>query len=291
MPYPHVDFRRRSISASIPPGWKFTGGEAPFWHPPEVDLRKPSPARMYDYYLGGKDNFRVDREAAREILRDVPELFQTARENRSFLRRAVRDLAKSGIDQFVDIGAGLPTQGNVHEVAERYVPCSRVVYVDNDPTVLSHARALLARERKTLVIKADARSPDLLDRVRQLRLIDFTRPVAVLLVAVLHFISDDEDPAAIIGRLRSVLAPGSHVVIAHGTRSAGGVAVDAMTNTYRRATAPVYLRYPEQIEDFFAGFTLIDPGASYLPWWRPDPESDLSDATRWHFGGVARLDS
>ncbi|WP_425428042.1 SAM-dependent methyltransferase [Allonocardiopsis opalescens] len=266
------------------------GDDRPRWNPPPVDLTRPSPARMYDYYLGGKDHFQVDRDAAEKILRDVPELFQTAQENRAFLRRAVRVLARSGIDQFIDIGTGLPTEGNVHEIAQAIRPGSRVVYVDNDPVVLTHARALLVDERSTTVIQADAREPDdILGQIRALRLIDFDRPVAVLFCAILHFVSDDEDPASIVRRFRAAMAPGSHLVIAHGTRSAGGRAVGTMTDAYRKATASVHLRDPERIESFFEGFELLPPGAVHLPWWRPDPGADLERATRWHFGGVGRL--
>ncbi|TDQ50765.1 SAM-dependent methyltransferase [Actinorugispora endophytica] len=245
---------------------------------------------MYDYYLGGKDNFQVDRDAADEMLGVVPELFRAARENRSFLRRAVRDLAFSGVDQFIDIGAGFPTRENVHETAEAYRPGSRVVYVDNDPVVLAHARALLARERAVAVVRADARAPgELIDRVCEPGLIDFARPVAVLLVAVLHFVADEDDPAAVIRAFRPLMAPGSHLVVAHGTRSAGSRAVEKVTGAYSRATASVHLRDPERIEGFFDGFDMVEPGARFLPWWRPDPEDDLDAATRWNFGGVGRV--
>ncbi|GAA3721861.1 SAM-dependent methyltransferase [Spinactinospora alkalitolerans] len=278
------------MGAMTPDWMRRTGAARPGWQPPAVDLQKPSPARMYDYYLGGKDNFQVDRDAVREILADVPELFQTAQENRSFLRRAVRLLAESGIRQFVDVGAGLPTQGNVHEIAQGVRPDARVVYVDNDPIVLAHARALLADNGGTSVVRADARDPDaVIGQVRDEGLIDLSRPVAVLFVAVLHFVSDEEDPASIVRRFRSVMAPGSHLVIAHGTRSAGDRAVDTMTQTYNRATAPVHLRDPEEIRGFFDGFDLLPPGACHLPWWRPDPAGVPADATRWHYGGVARL--
>lgn len=244
---------------------------------------------MYDYYLGGKDNFQVDRDAAREILRSVPELFRAARENRAFLSRAVRALASAGIDQFVDVGAGLPTRRNVHEIAGSYCPGARVVYVDNDPVVLTHARALLAQEHTARVVQADVRDPrTLVDRVRGAGLIDFGKPVAVLFAAVLHFVPDEADPGAAVRAFLPLMAPGSHVVITHGTRCAGGSAVEAVTRTYLRSTTPIHLRDPERINDFFDGFDLLDPGSCFLPRWRPEPDDDPASATRWYFGGVGR---
>ncbi|MFB9831366.1 SAM-dependent methyltransferase [Actinoallomurus acaciae] len=256
----------------------------------EFDLTKPSPARMYDYYLGGKDNFEVDRTAVEEMHRVIPELFQTARENRAFLGRAVRYVAGQGVRQFIDLGAGLPTQGNVHEIARQVSREARVVYVDNDPVVAAHGRALLAEDGSTTIIERDVRKPDeILDDPALTRLIDLREPVAVLFVAVLHFISDAEYAARIIQRFRAAMAPGSYLVIAHGTRAAGAVAVSTMTKTYETATEKVSLRDPEEIVRFFDGFDLVEPGAVHLPWWHPEIEPHPEPRpTKWHFGGVAR---
>ena len=262
----------------------------PEWRPSQIDVSKPSPARMYDYYLGGKDNYEVDRNAVEEMHRVIPELFQTARENRAFLGRAVQYVAGEGIRQFIDLGTGLPTQGNVHEIAQQVSRESRVVYVDQDPVVAAHGRALLAADGSTAIIERDLREPeDILGHPEFAKLIDLDEPVAVLFVAVLHFVSDAEKAKAVVQRFREIMAPGSYLVIAHGTRAAGTAAVSKMTETYDSATEKVTLRDPEEIERFFDGFDLVEPGATHLPWWRPDiePRSE-PNPTRWHFGGVAR---
>jgi SAM-dependent methyltransferase len=175
---------------------------------------------MYDYFLGGKDNFQVDRDAADQLDEAAGRgtTFTVAWENRRFLQRAVACLAEAGIDQFVDIGAGLPTQGNVHEIAQRVNPAARVAYVDNDPIVLSHGRALLADDKTTKVFTADMREPQAILTAPGLAgLIDFSRPVAVLFVAVLHFVRDEEDPYGIVGTFRDAMAPGSYLVLSHVT--------------------------------------------------------------------------
>lgn len=245
---------------------------------------------MYDYYLNGKDNYEVDRRAVEEMHEVIPELFQTARENRAFLGRAVRHAVSRGIRQFIDLGTGLPTQGNVHEIAQQVAPGARVVYVDNDPVVAAHGRALLAEDGSTTIIEQDIRDTDaVLGHPSLKALIDLDEPVAVLFVAVLHFISDEERPEDIVQRFRAAMAPGSHLVIAHGTRAAGAKAVSKMTETYDSATEKVSLRDPERVKTFFDGFDLVEPGAVHLPWWRPDLEPHPEPRpTKWHFGGVAR---
>ncbi|MFC5750702.1 SAM-dependent methyltransferase [Actinomadura rugatobispora] len=262
---------------------------APQWQSAGLDLTKPSPARMYDYYLGGKDNFEADRVAVQEMHQVIPELFQTARENRAFLGRAVRYVAGQGIRQFIDLGTGLPTQGNVHEIAQQVSREARVVYVDHDPVVATHGRALLAEDGSTTIIERDIRDPDkVLEHPALQKLVDLREPVAVLFVAVLHFISDAEHAARIVQRFREAMAPGSYLVIAHGTRAAGATAVSKMTQTYDTATEQVSLRDPAEIARFFEGFDLLEPGAVHLPWWRPEIEPHPEpDPTKWHFGGVA----
>ncbi|MFA1537694.1 SAM-dependent methyltransferase [Actinomadura monticuli] len=257
-----------------------------------VDPTTPNVPRMYDYLLGGKDNYAVDREAVEEVVRHAPDTPYLARENRAFLRRAVRFLAGSGIRQFVDIGSGLPTQGNVHEIAHEVAPDARVVYVDVEPVVLAHGRALLAGTPEVTVIQGDARrTDDILGDPGLNELIDFDRPVAVLMLAVLHFIGDEDDPHGIVARLRSAMAPGSYLAVSHVTadfdadrrvRDAGAV--------YEKATYQITLRSREQITRLFDGFDLVDPGLTTLSMWRPDPGSTIPPHAdrQWCYAGVAR---
>ncbi|GAA0410758.1 SAM-dependent methyltransferase [Microbispora corallina] len=242
-------------------------------HEPGIfDPKVPSVARLYDYYLGGKDNFASDREAAERVLAVAPEVRTAARENRAFLGRAVRFLAASGVTQFLDVGTGLPTQGNVHEVAATVVDRPQVVYVDNDPVVLNHARALLARSGDaTTVVEGDLRRPqEILGHPDVVKAIDFDRPVGLLLVAIMHFIAEEDDPAGILQTFRDALPPGSFLVLSHGTREARQEAVATGTQVYRSATAPLVLRTRPEIEGLFEGFDLVEPGVVWLPEWRPD---------------------
>jgi hypothetical protein len=186
----------------------------------DIDTSRPHPARMYDFYLGGKDNYAVDQEAAQEILRAVPEVRDMARENRAFLQRAVRFLVgEAGIRQIIDIGTGIPAAGNVHEVAREMAPDVRVIYVDNDPIVHVHASALLTGTGSTRIVLADLREPGtILSHPKVRELIDFSQPVALLLVAILHFITDDANPGQIIATFRDALPLGSYLVLSHGDR-------------------------------------------------------------------------
>ncbi|WP_370024579.1 SAM-dependent methyltransferase [Planotetraspora sp. GP83] len=234
------------------------------------DPNTPNIARLYDYYLGGKDNFAADREAAERILSVAPEVRLAARENRAFLGRAVRFLAQSGITQFLDIGTGLPTQGNVHEVAGEIVDRPRVVYVDKDPIVLGHARAILAGRGDTTVVEGDLRRPEeILNDADVVKALDFTKPMGLLLVAIMHFITDEDDPARILTTLRDALPQGSHLVLSHGTRDTRAEAVEAGTQVYRNSTAPLVLRSRDEIRALFDGFDLVDPGLVWVPEWRP----------------------
>jgi hypothetical protein len=239
----------------------------------EIDTSKPHPARMYDAYLGGKDNYAADREAVRQILRVFPEVRAIAKANRAFMQRAVRFLAgEAGIGQFIDIGTGIPSAGNVHEVAGRAAPGTRVVYVDNDPIVHVHANALLTGSGSTSVVLADLRDPEGILADSRLRgLIDFTEPVALLLVAILHFVTEAEDPVHIVATLRDALPPGSYLVLSHGTADfhPPGVAGQA-AGGYEHATAPLVLRRFEQVSAFLDGFDLVEPGLVQAPLWRPD---------------------
>ena len=256
-----------------------------------IDTTIPTPARMYDFWLGGHDNFAVDRTAALALSEAAPEARRTALENRMFLRRAVRYLAaEAGIVQFLDIGTGLPTQGNVHQVAQQVNPDARVVYVDNDPMVLAHSRALKTGGN-TAVIEADLRNPAaILDHPRTRALIDFSQPLAVLLVAVLHFIDDHDAPQAIIGSIYEAMAPGSHVVISHALNGIlRGDSADKVQEQYRKNVASgATLRDRDEILRFFAGLELVEPGLVRVPRWRPE-EPEPADADKvWVVGAVGR---
>ena len=246
---------------------------------PPTDLRVdvPHPARIYDYLLGGKDNFAADREAGDKILAMGGEEARTAvRANRAALQRAVRFLAGQGIDQFLDIGTGIPTAGNTHEIAQSVNPDARVVYVDNDPIVLTHARALMAGpgHGATKVLQADLRDPDALLRSPEVaELIDFTRPVALLLVAVLHFLDDSEDPHKIVARLVDALPSGSYVVLTHITNEVlTDDEVAGVARAYSKASAGMHLRTRDDVARFLTGLDLVEPGLVLAPYWRPETE-------------------
>ncbi|GAA4971441.1 SAM-dependent methyltransferase [Nonomuraea thailandensis] len=244
---------------------------------PGVDPTVPSVARMYDYYLGGKDHFPSDREAAEKIIAIVPEVRETARDNRAFIGKAVRLMAEQGVRQFLDIGAGLPTQENVHQVAQRIVPDARVVYVDNDPIVLSHARALLADNPHTVAVWGDVTDPAALLRDPEVAAhLDFGRPVGLLMSAVLHFVPGDQQTSDIVKTLRAPLVPGSHLLISHFyTPDTDDPKVKAGQQVYR-ATRPGALiaRSLRQIAAYFDGLSLLEPGLVPVKSWRPDSELD-----------------
>jgi O-methyltransferase involved in polyketide biosynthesis len=256
---------------------------------PQIDISRPSVARMYDYYLGGKDNYQVDRDAVEQVAKAMPEIRQLAQENRAFLRRAVRHMARQGIRQFIDIGSGLPTVGNTHEIAQEIVPDARVVYVDNDPVVLAHGRALLARDDNTTVVTADMHRPaEVLEHPQTTRLIDFSRPVGVLLIAMIHFLTIEERPA-VMGRLYDALAPGSHITATHVTTDGKPAdAVAQIESVYATTPTPIYFRDYAQIGRFFDGYELIEPGLVTLDEWRPDPQDPAPGATKWLYGAVGR---
>ncbi len=257
--------------------------------PAGIDTGTAHPARMYDYYLGGKDNYPADRRAAEQVLAAVPSAPAMARANRAFLRRAVRFLAaEAGMRQFVDIGTGLPTSPNVHQIAQAITPDAQVVYIDNDPIVHVHANALLAGEATSSVL-ADLRQPDaILDHPTLRRRIDLNQPVALLLVAILHFLRDDEDPAGIVARLREGLADGSYLVISHATADFDQQAATAAARAYDQAAAPMVLRSHAEIERLFDGFELIEPGLVQVSRWRPDDQRAAAKGEVWAYGGVGR---
>ncbi|MFE3448925.1 SAM-dependent methyltransferase [Nonomuraea sp. NPDC059194] len=261
--------------------------------PTVIDPNTPSVARMYDYYLGGKDNFPSDREAAEKITQLVPNISQIARDNRDFLIRVVRMLAAAGVRQFIDIGTGLPTRQNVHEVALEAAPDSRIVYVDNDPIVLVHARALLAETPQTIVVGADLRdTASILDHPEVGAHIDFGRPVAVLLFAILHFVPDHQESADIVRRLCAPLAVGSHLAVSHSY--AGDLTSETISTgrtVYRAATAgSLTPRTTEQISAYFDGLDVLEPGVVPIDAWRPEwPDVEPDFTKPGLLGGVARI--
>ena len=257
---------------------------------PEIDITVAHPARMYDYYLGGKTHFAADREAAENVLAVLPEGRDMAIANRAFLGRAVRYLAAQGIRQFLDIGTGIPSPGSTSEVLRELGTPARVVYVDNDPIVVAHARALLADSKHTSVVHADLRDPAaLLAQPGVAGALDFTAPIAVLLVAVLHFIRDSEDPDGIVATLKGAVPAGSFAAISQGTADFSPQRANAAVRGYDAATAPFVLRPAARVEGFFDGLRLVDPGVVQLPYWRPDGEVSVADAAKiWLYAGVGR---
>ena len=258
-----------------------------------VDGNIPSIARMYDYYLGGKDNFAADRAAADHLLETAPEIVAIARENRAFLGRVVRYLAReAGISQFLDIGTGLPTRDNVHQVAQRESPDSQVVYVDNDAVVLAHARALLATDPRTVVVGADLLEPETILADPDVRAhLDFGRPIALLLVAILHFVSDDDRPYEVVARLRDAMPPGSHLALSHVVYEHHPEAIDRAEEVYRgflHRTGHAR-RTSDDVRRFFGDWELADPGLTYVSGWRPKgPRRSTAPERLWIVGGVAR---
>jgi hypothetical protein len=262
--------------------------------PPEIDTSRPHPARIYDYYLGGKDHFAADREVAERSLASVPSGRIGARENRAFLGRAVRYLAEeAGIRQFLDIGTGLPTTNNVHEVAQSVAPSSRVVYVDNDPLVLAQARALLtsAPEGRTAYIHADLREPaSILSSPVTAEILDFSQPVALILVAILHFMPDEFQPAAALATLLDALPSGSYLVASHLTPEHDPVGVAAGVRAYHAGGVALQARESREFAELaFRGLELVPPGVVLVSEWRPtDAGPRPTPAEVGCYGGVAR---
>ncbi|MYV89489.1 SAM-dependent methyltransferase [Streptomyces sp. SID1034] len=267
--------------------------ERPAWAPQGIDISVPSVSRIYDYYLGGSHNFEVDREAAREAMRFMPGLPKVMQANRAFMRRAVRFAVDEGITQFLDIGSGIPTFGNVHEVAQSANPEARVLYVDHDPVAVAHSHAVLEGNGRAGIAAADLRKPqDILSAAEDSQLLDPSRPVALLLVAVLHFVEDQDDPYTAVATLRDALAPGSLLVLTHAAyegiplseEEAGGT-----VGVYRNIKNPLVMRSREEVTAFFDGFEVLEPGVVSMPLWRPEGEADQEDPYAFSgFAGVGR---
>ena len=254
--------------------------------PSGFDTSVAHPARIYDYYLGGKDNFPVDRAAAEATMKFAPELPMIARANRAFLGRAVRYLISQGVTQFLDLGTGIPSPGNTGEVARSSMPDARVVYVDYDPFVAAHSRALLAGAAPglTAVVQADVRDPKAIltdDAVRDV--LDFDRPIGVLMLAVLHFVTDQEGPGQVVKAFADAVVPGSHFVISHGTDDLERERAQASAAAYK-AVSSLTLRSRAAISALFGDLELVDPGVVQITAWRPDGEVPPGPV---FYGGVA----
>jgi SAM-dependent methyltransferase len=265
---------------------------------PGIDTSVAHSARIYDWWLGGKDNFAADRELGQKIVDMVPMTPASTRANRAFLHRAAGMVAAAGVQQFLDLGAGLPTVENTHTVVQRIDPGNRVVYVDYDPIVLAHARALLEGIGPTTVIRADIRDPEAILNHRSVReVIDFTQPVCVLAVAVLHFFTEEQNPQAIVKRLYQEMAPGSYLVLSHITGDGTSEAEEVVAMMRRRMADPPTLRTHGEVLRFFDGFEVLDPGVVPVHLWRPEGEAGTAPEWRkpgdedepfWMYAGVAR---
>ncbi|MER7499479.1 SAM-dependent methyltransferase [Nonomuraea pusilla] len=265
--------------------------------PQGVDPHIPNAARMYDYFLGGKDNFQADRELAELVLGVLPETRDGTRENRALIGRVVRYLCEQGITQFLDLGSGLPAQENVHEVALRCNPDARVVYVDSDPVVAAHGRALLADPERVAMLHGDARRPEEILGSPEVRgLLDFDRPVAVLMMFLLHLVPDEDEPRRFVAAYRDALAPGSYLAISHVGSDAAPERVARISEFYRRANAPFRPRPGKEIAAFFGDFELIPPGLASglgpeIVWPFADPDNPIfvdEEMARMGYAGIGR---
>jgi hypothetical protein len=257
------------------------------------DVTTPNVARMYDYYLGGKDNFAVDRKAAEKALELAPQIRLAAEHNRAFLGRAVRHLAESGVRQFLDIGTGLPTRSNVHEVAQDAAPGARVVYVDNDPVVLAHGRAILGGAENVHIVQGDLRRPqEILDDPEVRDRLDFREPLAILLVAIVHFLQDADGPEEIVARCREALPAGGYLVLSHVCGEAQPQSVPGVTEVYKHSSTPIVARDADRISGFFGDLELLEPGLVNVAQWRPDSVAVRRVAEKYRrayfLAGVAR---
>jgi O-methyltransferase involved in polyketide biosynthesis len=261
--------------------------------PGKVDVDGPSTARIYDYFLGGAHNFEVDRQAADELAELHPVIGRTLRANRSYLRRVVNFLTEAGIDQFLDLGSGIPTVGNVHEIAQRLNPDATVVYVDVEPVVVTHSNTILAGNDRAVAIEADlCRPDDVLGHPDTVRLLDLSRPVAVICTGVLQYVTDEQDPVGVLAGYRDRIAPGSYLALAHpseGERNPAWTRA-AVADVYRRTPPSFTLRCAERFAAFFAGLDLVEPGVSTVCGWRAEPDASEpeSDDQASSLAGVGR---
>ena len=249
------------------------------WAADKVALDRPNVARMWDYFLGGYHNFAIDRQAAERAIQLYPDMPLVAKATRAFLRRIVRFQLEQGIDQFLDIGSGMPTAGNVHEVTQRINPSARVAYVDIDPVVIAHSQAILRDADHAVAIQADARRPQEVLAKPEIRdFLDFTRPIGVVAVAILHFVPDNAEARDVLHSLTDGVVAGSYVALTHATADAVDTAIaQAGEQNYQRANAPFHFRTHAEVAAILGGLELVEPGLVYLPLWRPDVDDDLLD--------------
>ncbi|MBB5806507.1 hypothetical protein F4560_006275 [Saccharothrix ecbatanensis] len=263
--------------------------ERPTWAPGDIDLSRPSIARVYDYWLGGAHNFAVDRAVGDKVLADVPVLRTNILNHRAFLRRAVRYMLSQGIRQFLDLGSGIPTVGNVHEIAQAADPGARVVYVDIDPVAVAHSRAILTGNELVGVLQTDVRDAQRVLKSPEVQgLLDFDRPIGVLMVALLHFVQDSEDPNGVVAAYREAVPSGSYLAISHAGYEEGewDPAWDDAKTTYNRGVGEMRYRKKREVEDLFGGFDLVEPGVARLPLWHPESPDDVDEGAA-HFLGFA----
>jgi|tagenome__1003787_1003787.scaffolds.fasta_scaffold20912215_3 hypothetical protein len=250
--------------------------QMPDWAPEGVDLGRASAARMYDYYLGGAHNFGVDRDLANQALALFPDGQVIAQANRAFLHRAVRYLLSQGVRQFIDIGSGIPTSGNVHEIAQKEDPEARVLYVDHDPVAVAHSELILRDNPFAQVLKADLRRPEeILQAPVLTQLLDLSRPVGLLMMAVLHFIAEADRPQDTIARFRDLFPSGSYLVIAQASDEGRHEEMARLKELYQSTSTPMTYRSREQVGALFAGWNLVEPGVVWAPQWRPDWPDDV----------------
>ena len=267
--------------------------ERPHWAPGDIDLERPSVARIWDYLLGGAHNFAADRLVAQKTIEVMPEVRSAALQHRAFLRRAVRYLLGKGVRQFLDLGSGIPTVGNVHEIAQAVDPAARTVYVDLDSVAVAHGRSLLTGNDRVRVLQQDVRDPVAVLTSPEVReLLDFDEPIAVLMIALLHFVSDDEDPLGIIAGYRDRLVPGSYLALSHAGFEADEETpeIRAARRVYERSVTRTTLRNSAEFTKLFEGFELVEPGVVRLPAWRPESPDDVDVPVRAFpgFCGVGR---
>jgi hypothetical protein len=258
-----------------------------------VDIEQPSVARVYDYYLGGSHNFEADRAFADQVMTAVPDMPWVIQENRAFLRRAVRFIAEQGVDQFLDLGSGIPTVGNVHEIVTTVNPSARVLYVDHDPVAVAHSRAILDGNPVASIISGDLRSPsEVLANSEVRRAIDFSRPVGVLLNAVLHFVPDDAEAQRIVAELGRSVPAGSYIGISHASADQMQIGAQRTESLYNRSVAAMSMRTLAEVTALFGDLPLVDPGVVQIPLWKPESVDDVSQAAARYpgYAGVARVD-
>ncbi|MFE6939738.1 SAM-dependent methyltransferase [Streptomyces chartreusis] len=254
-----------------------------------IDTSQPHPARMYDYYLGGKDSYPVDEDAAERVISFLPAIRVAARTNRKFMSRAARLLADRGVYQFLDIGTGIPTEPNLHQVVQAINPQSRVVYVDNDPIVLRHAEALLqsTSEGATKYIEADVREPEkIIEEAKEI--LNFEKPVALSLVALLHFVSDEYRPYDLVNELLAPLPSDSFLTLSHVTGDFDAAGWEKAVEIYRKNGVPAQVRSRDEFAGFFTGLDLIEPGVQVVTQWHPEPDQEFNDERVPLYVGVAQ---